>query len=920
MPHCLRLRILAAFFGSVSMIAAQSATPPGIRGAPANVTETLRGAASFVVDAVGSSPLAFQWYHDGALLAGETQQALIRAPLTAADEGSYAVTVSNSAGSVTSNTATLNLLPAPAPIVDETFRADAALAGIVVRLLPLPDGSLIVATEEGRSSRVRKLRANGTLDPAWTESAYTISGSSSSAGITALVLQADGKIFVGGTFTSVNGRAAVNLIRLGKDGTIDPSFAAAAEIAVQPVFSMALQPNQSLLVANNGTTPLRLLGNGQLDPDFHPAPQAAVAIPSFPLNAPRIPKISQVAVASDGMIYIEGFVDLGTSIIQGPIPSSRVERLNPNGSVAGTFTPVTGTTVALAVLADDSVVVIQDILRDPTFLYTSINIDRRVLRLRADGSPFPQYLAPRISRPGNTYVYPDGRVLYIADPPGLSRLTPLGAVDANFTGGIGSPLTFAATADDHVLVGGDFTFYNGKPANRVARLNTVPNETRNAPRLLRLMADKNTVQAGETVTVRAAVVGSAELTYDWELVAFNTITQQTALPALPVAFQSPGAQSVRLTVRNPRGTSTTESLSFSVLPAPPVITEQPKTISAQFGREITLAVSINAGAGTCTFDWYRNGQPLTSSSAPEFHRSTLYLPQVTANEAGTYTVVVRNALGVSITSARIELTIADSSRFVNLSTRAFLSSAEQPIIAGFVITGDRRRTVLIRGLGPALARWGVTDPLPDPQIVLFNRSGQALDSNDDWSGATLPAAFEKAGTFPLDNGSKDAALLAELSPGNYTVQLAGKSAQTGTALIEIFEADNIADRLLNLSARVFVGSNATAIAGFSIYGPAQKRVLIRAAGPALAAFGVANALANPRLELRNSSGVSLATNEDWSGSVPALVMTAVGAFPFAAGSRDSALLVTLAPGNYTALVDGVGGASGIVLVEIYEVP
>lgn len=131
--------------------------------------------------------------------------------------------------------------------------------------------------------------------------------------------------------------------------------------------------------------------------------------------------------------------------------------------------------------------------------------------------------------------------------------------------------------------------------------------------------------------------------------------------------------------------------------------------------------------------------------------------------------------------------------------------------------------------------------------------------------------------------------------------------------------------MLNVSTRAIVSpSTGATISGLVIQGSVAKRVLVRAAGPSLASFGVNNALANPRLEMRDASGTIVATNDDWeSGNDRAAVVAAsaaAGAFPFAAGSQDAALLTTLLPGNYTVIIEGVGGSSGVTLAEIYEVP
>lgn len=172
--------------------------------------------------------------------------------------------------------------------------------------------------------------------------------------------------------------------------------------------------------------------------------------------------------------------------------------------------------------------------------------------------------------------------------------------------------------------------------------------------------------------------------------------------------------------------------------------------------------------------------------------------------------------------------------------------------------------------------------------------------------------------------TKDAGLLVTLPPATSTVQLSTPPAQTGTARRALSEADNTAARILNLCTRALMTPAAPAFAGFAIRGSVPKPVLIRAAGPTLAAFALTNPLARPRLTVRDSDSRALATNAS-SETAPdrtALLRatSAVGAFPFAPTSNDAALLRTLPPGNDTAVIASPGATSGLVLAEISEVP
>ena len=904
--------------------------PPTLAAAPAGVTEMLGGIASFIVRARGSLPLSYQWFRNGAALAGETKSDLIRTPLVATDAGSYTVSVTNSAGTVTSAPATLSLLPAPRAIVDRTFHADDSLDGTPAAVLALADGSVLVAN--GKPNLLIKLTPAGALDPSWPGNVFGPSENSSLANFSVLALQPDGRLLIGGAFFSHNGQPRSNLIRLNRDGTWDSTFTPAAATTAQSITSLALQSDGKILVTNGGVMPLRLLPNGSLDSSFQPQPLPPVPSAVSP-NDLRSWQTRAVSVAPDGTICVALQVSL-TITLGFPTVNCTVVRLRPDGALDSTiFTTPTGRGqfVAMRALSDNSTLVLAQETSGNTGL---ANV--RVSRVRRDGSPFPGYLAPLLPPTFFSFINPDGRLLCL--PSGQNsplRFTAFGAPDSNFTGGIGRPTAFAVTDDDRIIVAGEFTLYDGVPSQHVARLAAVPNDAVNAPRLLALTADKITVASGEIITLRAAVVGSGALTYEWTGAPGESqpdFILRTASPILTYAFTKPGnSRYIELVVRNNRGQTAPARLDFTVLPVPPVIIAQPTRISAQSNRTLTLIVVANEASGQNDLEWRRNGLPLATTDVINFGNQ-LYFSRLTAADAGTYTLTLRNLLGVTVTSAPIVLTIDDSSRFANLSTRAYVGNGEQIAIAGFVVSGTNPRRILIRAIGPGLAQFGVTNPLQDPQLAIFDRAGKALDSfaNDDWSSGSTDSGvgflqrFQEIGAFPLAFGSKDAATIATLAPGSYTVQLSGKPGQSGTGLIEIYEDDNDAARILNLSTRALVTPAAPTIVGLSISGPVAKQVLFRAVGPALASFGLTGALANPRFELKNASGVTVARNDDWeTDSDRAALLRAfqsTGAFPFAPGSRDAALLVTLAPGNYTALIESADGTTGVVLAEAYELP
>ncbi len=362
----------------------------------------------------------------------------------------------------------------------------------------------------------------------------------------------------------------------------------------------------------------------------------------------------------------------------------------------------------------------------------------------------------------------------------------------------------------------------------------------------------------------------------------------------------------------------------------PLITTQPRSIA--IASNSTAVFSVSADDASATYQWKRSGIVLSGATG-----STLVVNNVQSTNAGIYTCDVTNAFGTT-TTAGATLAVglpSNSARLINLAIRSNAGTGAQTLIVGLTISGGSAgatKPLLVRGIGPALTAFGVTGALADPALNLF-QSSTAISSNDNWGGdLSLTNVFTSVGAFALTApSSKDAALYNPVTPaGSFTVQLTGNGGMTGIALAEIYDATPAGTftaatpRLTNVSARTQVGTGGDIlIAGFSIGGATAKTVLIRAAGPALTAFGVAGVLADPKLELY-SGPTLIATNDNWgSASAQTIADTAasVGAFSFGtSSSNDAALLITLPPGSYTAQVSGVGATSGVALVEIYELP
>jgi hypothetical protein len=253
------------------------------------------------------------------------------------------------------------------------------------------------------------------------------------------------------------------------------------------------------------------------------------------------------------------------------------------------------------------------------------------------------------------------------------------------------------------------------------------------------------------------------------------------------------------------------------------------------------------------------------------------------------------------------------SQLQNISTRMRVLTGENVLIGGFIITGSDPKKVIIRGIGPSLGTSGVQGALTDTTLELHQGSS-TLAANDDWKEHEAEVT---ATTIPPKN-DLESAIVITLDPGSYTAILAGKGGETGIGLVEVYDLAQAANsQAANISTRGFVDTGDNVMIGGLIAGPnnaASSRVLIRAIGPSLQSAGVGNPLQDPFLELHDSAGVTIATNDDWK-SDQQIEIQATTIPP--TNDQEAAILSTLAPGNYTAIVRGHNG-TGVGLVEVYN--
>ena len=237
------------------------------------------------------------------------------------------------------------------------------------------------------------------------------------------------------------------------------------------------------------------------------------------------------------------------------------------------------------------------------------------------------------------------------------------------------------------------------------------------------------------------------------------------------------------------------------------------------------------------------------------------------------------------------------------------------LIAGFIIQGGANKRVLIRGNGPSLGVFGIAEPLQDPTLELNAAGGDLIAANDNWPANSNAAEIITSGLAP--SNPNESALLLSVAPGSYTAVLRGKGGSTGIGLVEVYDLDaDSPAKVVNISTRGFVltGENIM-IGGLIITGNDSSQLVLRGIGPSLSDFGVPDVLADPLLELHDGNGALIQANNDWR-ETQEVALQKTGLAP--GNNLESAILISVPPGNYTAVLKGADGRTGNGLVEVYK--
>ena len=315
----------------------------------------------------------------------------------------------------------------------------------------------------------------------------------------------------------------------------------------------------------------------------------------------------------------------------------------------------------------------------------------------------------------------------------------------------------------------------------------------------------------------------------------------------------------------------------------------PSTGSFQTVGWIQATVVLNTGCNTLEFY-----NPIVGSWTPDFDRISFNCPTPPSSLLG------------------------------NISTRSFVQTGDNVMIGGFIVEGIPFKRVILRAIGPELSRYGVPNFLADPTLELHDGNGAVIAFNDDWVLSDQFQEIQDSGHAPAN--PLESAIIADLAPGRYTAIVRGINDTTGVALVEAYDLSPSSGSILgNVSTRSFVETgDDVMIGGFIVQGTQPRNVIIRAIGPELSQHGVPDFLADPTLELHSGNGALIASNNNWQQTIIGGIITHdqvqdirnSGHAP--TNPNESAIIANLRPGNYTAIVRGVNGTTGVALVEVYD--
>lgn len=805
------------------------------------------------------------------------------------------------------------LLPGgPSDFSGNNFYADSILIRPDGSFYVVAAGSLLVRAGAPAKPALR-FSASGSLDPSFVVTGY-------SGGFGAAALLPDGGLLGLNTLTTLNGGGLVVLVRLTPQGALDATFAGGAGSIVvspfDPLPRLESWPGGGVVLGGgfsrfrgvNRNGLLALTSAGEVDATFAVGNGVESATATIG---------SAVRESASGGLWIAGSF---TSVDDEP--RRFLARLQGNGRLDASFAP----TVAL-----DGVASLQDDAAGGVYALATVIVDSTfqigVVHLLNDGSLDPNFAPPAWLSPFNAAStgsvsslvrQPDGKLLvggYLPNPAtGLDRQSRIVRLLAN--GAVESGFDILTDDVRNVLLAPSGRIHAGSKAFRPD--GTVDPAFVIAPGTYPENREPGCVAIDSNG--RLLVADRAQDTSDPAYRAYGGLRRFLTDGSVDATFRPP-----------PRAFGTAHFQQFNALLTQP---DGRVIAGGQFlsfgGRDRNSLVRLTAGgsldlsfsAGTGVFV----DAPLLDSTEPV--GGFVALPSGNFLVYGSFRSFggqPRPGLARILNSRRTVEPASGAGRLVNISTRAYVATGDQVMIAGFVIKGTGTRRLALRALGPSLAGFGVQNALLNPTLRLVDAAGATLATNDDW-GSGNAAELTAAGLAPTD--AREAGLVVTLGAGAYTVVASGVNATSGVALVEVYDLDASGTaRVVNLSTRALTarpagdGTLEPTIAGFAVRG-GKVRTVLRGMGPSLAAAGVVAPLADPNLTTRLFNG-SLLAFQSGSDSQPPTGYTSadlvtLGLEP--ARAEEAAIILDLPEGNYTSVMESGAFPSqpGVALIEVYD--
>ncbi|HWA09944.1 MAG TPA: immunoglobulin domain-containing protein [Opitutaceae bacterium] len=916
---------------------------PAIVTPPQSAVLTVGQNVSLTVTATGTPAPAYQWRKNGAILAGETFATLALVGVQLGDAGSYTVDVTNLAGSVTSGAATLVVNPlAVAPVITTQPASQTATFGSAVSFTVAASGTPAPSFQWYRNNSPIGGATGATLSLSNVQApdagSYTVTATNSAGSATssAAVLA----VIAPTTALTITTQPASQTVTAG--GNVN--FVVAATGSPAPTFQWLF--NGAPIGGATGST--LTLSNVQasaagsysviLTNSVGSVTSSAATLTVNPLAIPptiTTQPVGQTVVASANVTFT--VTATGTPapsyqwrFNQAPISGATgatLTLLNVQASAAGSYSVVV-TNSAGSVASSAAVLVVTQALVAPTI--TTQPASQSVLAERgvtfsaaASGSPVPAYQWYFNGQPiagATSASYSIARV----QPGNAGSYWVVATNSAGSATSASATLTVAASPFAGVYAGqlgaggsaGDFFIYLRADGTGAMLLLLPGSGVAILVTSLTLDADGTFSADGSEFPLQSSPADAVP-GRDPSSAVHRTITGSIAGGTVSGTV---GGRNVVFSGTQPGGNA--GGAGFYQAPAINGGSGGIYAIVAPNGRALVVGqngAAADGGLGTVGPD---GSLTIATAGGATFNAT---LNPGSGAFSGTSD---RGSLAGQVFSG-LRDNVLHTDRLANISTRGRSGPGDDVMIAGFIISGDVPRQVLVRAVGPALSGLGVAGAMSDTRLELYQGPTKIAES-DNWGtevgAGNLMAAASRVGAFELPATGKDAALLVTLDPGLYTAQVRGPGTATGVVLVEVYDAGDppsasLGPKLVNISSRGRVGTDdEILIAGIIVGGNAPKKVLVRAVGPGLAQLGVSGTLADPVLTIFSGS-TPISQNDDWGGEAAVTaVANAVGAFPIAADSRDACLLITLAPGTYTAQVRGKSGTTGIVLVEVYDVP